>query len=117
VVNSGALVQLNDAGSTDANGLPLTFQWSLITLPAGSAATLNHPNIVNPTFTADSTGIYVAQLIVNNGTFSSDPATVMITSGPPPPPTANAGPSQTLVVGATVQLNGSGTDPQNLPLT
>lgn len=117
VVNVGALVQLNGSGSTDANGLPLTYQWSLITLPSGSAAVLSNPAIVNPTFVADKAGTYVAQLIVNNGVLSSAAATVTINTSSPLAPTANAGPNQTVNFGSTVFLNGSGTDPQNLPLT
>ncbi len=117
VVSVGALVQLNGAGSTDANGLPLTYQWSLITLPSGSAAALSNATLVNPTFIADRAGTYVAQLIVNNGVLSSPAATVTISSSSPLAPTANAGLNQTVNIGATVQLNGGGTDPQNLPLT
>jgi hypothetical protein len=116
-INVGALVQLNGAGSTDANGLPLTYKWTLITLPGGSAAALSSTTAVNPTFTADQAGTYVAQLIVNNGTFDSDPSTVTITTQTPLAPTANAGANQTVSLGSTVTLNGSGTDPQSLPLT
>ena len=116
VVAPGAVVQLNGAASTDVNGKPLTYKWTLITVPQGSTATLSNPNIVNPTFTADKGGTYVAQLIVNNGVLDSDPSTVMITTATAPP-TANAGPNQTVAQGTTVQLNGSGTDPQNLSLT
>src|SRR5207302_6670243 len=79
-VTVGAVVQMNGAGSTDACGRALTYQWTLITLPAGSAATLSNPAAVNPAFTADRAGAYVAQLIVtvvdNNNIVSSDPATV-----------------------------------------
>lgn len=117
-VGINSVVQLNGSGSTDANGLPLTYQWSLISLPAGSAAVLSNPAAVNPTFTADRQGTYVGQLIVNNGSLSSDPATVTISTQQPLAPTANAGPNQTVgAPGATVTLHGSGTDPQNLPLT
>ena len=108
---------MSGAGSTDANGLPLTYQFSFLSVPAGSAATLSNPKIVNPTFTPDRLGTYVVQLIVNNGTLSSDPVTIAVTPTPPSAPTANAGPNQSKLVGDTVTLNGSGTDPQNLPLT
>lgn len=117
MVNVNSTVQLNGAGSTDANGLPLTYRWTLTTAPASSAAAINNPTGVNPTFTADRPGNYVAQLIVNNGTLASDAATVMISTNPVLPPTANAGNNQNVNGGATVTLNGSGTDPQNLPLT
>lgn len=117
VVSSGSSVQLNGAGSTDAGGKTLTYRWSLLSAPPGSGAVLNSLTIVNPVFTADLVGTYVAQLIVNNGVVDSDPATVMITTTSIARPTANAGLNQSVAVNGAVQLNGSGTDPQNLPLT
>lgn len=117
VVNINSVVQLNGAGSTDANGLPLTYRWSLITLPAGSSAVLSDATAVKPTFTADRPGTYVAQLIVNNGTLDSTAATATVTTNPILAPTANAGANQTVTQGQTVQLNGSGSDPQGLSLT
>jgi hypothetical protein len=118
-VSVGALVQLDGSGSTDVNGNPLTYLWSLNTSGApGSTATLSNPNSVKPTFTLDVPGIYVAQLIVNDGVLNSSPSTVTITSNTVQPPTANAGNNQVVVPGATVTLNGLGsTDAQGLPLT
>ncbi len=117
--NVGSLVQLNGSGSTDVNGNPLTYQWSLNTSGApGSRATLSNANIVNPTFTMDVAGTYVAQLIVTDGVLTSQPATVSITSDSVQPPIANAGNNQTVVHGSTVTLNGTGSsDPQGLTLS
>ena len=117
-VNVNALVQLNGSGSTDVNGNPLTYVWSLNTSQApGSEATLSNPTAVNPTFTADVPGTYVAQLIVNDGYSSSHAATTTISTNAVQAPTANAGPPQNAAPGATVQLSGSGsTDPQGLSL-
>jgi hypothetical protein len=112
------LVQLDGSRSTDADGNPLTYAWSLNTIQApGSHATLSNPNIVNPTFTVDVAGTYIAQLIVSDGTIPSQPVTVSVSTNAAPPPTATAGPNQKVVVGSTVQLQGAGSDPQNLPLT
>ena len=113
----GALVQLDGSGSTDVDGDPLTYKWSLITVPPGSLAALSSTTAVKPTFTADRAGTYVAQLIVNDGKASSAAATVQITTNPPLAPTASAGPNQTVAHRTTVHLNGSGTDPQGLTLT
>ncbi len=113
----GATVQLNGANSTDVDGDPLTYKWSLTTKPTGSTAALSATSIVNPTFVADTPGTYIAQLIVNDGKVDSAPATVTTTTLNTPP-VANAGPNQTVAVGATVQLNGANsTDVDGDPLT
>ncbi|HRF45541.1 MAG TPA: PKD domain-containing protein, partial [Candidatus Competibacteraceae bacterium] len=102
-----ATVQLNGAGSHDADGDALTYQWTLTTVPVGSTAALTNPTSINPTFAADKAGAYVAQLIVNDGTVDSDPDTVTI-STENSKPVADAGPDQQVAVGDTVILNGSG---------
>lgn len=116
-VTIGALVQLNGSASTDVDGDTLTYQWSLITLPAGSTAVISNAALVNPTFRADRAGAYVAQLVVSDGKGNSPPATVTVTTGGTQAPTANAGINQTVKHGAQVTLTGSGTDPQSRPLT
>lgn len=117
-VNVETLVHLDGSGSTDVNSNPLTYQWTLnLTQAAGSNATLNNPTSVNPTFTADVQGTYVAQLVVNDGITSSNPATVTISTNVVQAPTASAGPNQSVVPGVVVTLDGSAsTDPQGLPL-
>jgi hypothetical protein len=117
LVNVGALVQLNGSASTDVDGDPLTYKWSLITFPAGSTAHLSSTSAVNPTFTVDKPGTYVAQLIVNDGVVDSTASTVTITTNSILAPTADAGPGQTVVHGTIVSLAGKGSDPQGLPLT
>jgi len=108
---------LNGSGSYDVDGNPLTYSWSLTSIPSGSTAVLSSQTAVNPTFTADVGGIYLAQLIVSDQGLNSPPSTVTIAAQNPLAPTANAGPNQTVKHGTTVTLSGSGTDPQNLPLT
>ncbi len=111
-------MQLNGSGSTDPDGDPLTFRWTLVTKPAGSTATLTGPTTVTPTFVPDVAGTYSVQLIVNDGKVDSAPTTVTITATMNHPPVANAGPDQTVTVGATVTLDGSGSsDPDGNPIT
>lgn len=117
VVEAGATVQLNGSGSTDPNGLPLSYLWQLVSTPAGSTAMLKNSAAVNPTFTADRPGTFVAQLIVNDGHFTSAPSTVTITTDALLAPVANAGQNRTVTVGSLVTLAGAGTDPQNRSLT
>jgi hypothetical protein len=112
-----SLVQLNGAGSTDVDGNALTYKWSLINVPQGSSAALSDASAVNPTFTAELPGTYVAQLIVSDSYLSSNPATVTITTNNVLAPTVNAGQNQTVAHNTMVHLNGSGNDPQGLTLS
>lgn len=101
----GTAVTLDGSGSYDQEGDSITYQWSLSSVPAGSAATLTNSTRVNPTFSVDKAGSYTAQLIVYDGHTYSAPATVII-STLNSAPVANAGPAQTVVDGTLVQLDG-----------
>jgi PKD repeat protein len=114
----GTVVQLNGSASYDMAGLPITYQWSFVSKPAGSSATLTGPTTATPSFVADVAGDYTLQLVVTDslGTASS-PAQVTI-SFSDVPPVANAGTSQSTVVGESVTLNGSkSTDSDGEPLS
>jgi RHS repeat-associated protein len=102
----GDMVQLDASKSSDADGDPLTFQWTLVSLPTGSTATISDPIAVRPTFAVDRPGSYTVQLVVDDGIEESAPDTMVI-STQNSRPVAKAGPDQTVFVGATVQLDGS----------
>ena len=117
VVLVGNVVQLSGSGSTDVDGNQLGFAWSIVSQPLNSQAILSDPLIVNPTFVVDVAGSYVVQLLVNDGTVTSQPDTVTI-STQNRPPVANAGPHQTVQLGSSVQLDGTtSSDPDGDTLT
>ncbi|MDS4041712.1 MAG: PKD domain-containing protein, partial [Candidatus Competibacter sp.] len=113
----GDTVTLDGSGSSDVDGDAITYVWTLIGLPDGSAAALNAPTTFKPTLSLDRPGTYVAQLIVRDGQADSDPDTVTV-STENTAPVANAGPDQSARVESTVTLDGSGsTDADGNPLT
>jgi RHS repeat-associated protein len=116
-VSLGALVPMDGSASTDVDGDALSYRWSFSARPAGSNAILSNPNIVNPSFTADVPGTFVLQLVVNDGQVDSAPASVSISTDNAAP-SANAGPDQSVALGARVQLDGSASrDPEGAALS
>jgi hypothetical protein len=77
-VNIGSVVQLDGSKSSDPQSRQLAFSWSFLKLPAGSAATLNDPHSINPSFIADAPGAVVVQLVVANSFLVSEPVQVTI---------------------------------------
>ncbi|HEX7092040.1 MAG TPA: PKD domain-containing protein [Nitrospiraceae bacterium] len=115
---SGTRITLNGSASTDSNGTPLTYSWTWLSKPAGSAAVLANPTSGTPTLTVDRVGDYVVQLIVNDGTVNSAPDSAIISTNNVAP-VANAGPDQgSKAPGSLVTLDGSAsTDSDGDPLT
>lgn len=111
----GAAVSLDGTGSADANGDGVTFEWSLVARPGGSAAALSDPAAAEPTFVPDLGGDYVAQLIVSDGALAGEPRTVLITAVPAP--AVDVAVSASALVGETVPLDAVVTNPSGLPLT
>ena len=104
----GSTVTLDGSNSRDPDGKPITYLWTLRNKPAGSAAALSSTNGPLPTFVADKAGVYVAQLVVNDGLKDSALAFVTITTAEQnAAPVANAGSNQNVSVNTTVTLDGS----------
>ncbi|PYI83233.1 MAG: hypothetical protein DME26_15400, partial [Verrucomicrobia bacterium] len=102
----GSTAQLNGSASSDPDGNPLTFLWTLTGAPTGSLAALINPTAVNPSLVIDRPGNYTISLVVNDGTVNSAPDSVTV-STLNSAPVANAGPDQTKFTGSLVTLDGS----------
>jgi len=106
----GSAVDLDASKSKDVNGDVLSYSWSFTSTPSGSISTLTNPTAVNPTFTPDVAGTYALVLIVNDGTANSLSSNVTIVAFPQTTniaPVADAGVSQNVLIGSTVNLDGS----------
>ncbi len=99
-----ATVTLDGTASTAAQGA-LTYLWHQT---AGPVVTLSDPSAATTTFVAFYPGAYVFTLTVTDEFDRQDTDEVTIAGLPPDPPVAEAGADQTVPVGATVTLDGTG---------
>lgn len=75
----GEVVSLDGSGSSDADGNPLTYLWTIISIPQASTLTALADNMtVHPSFTPDQEGAYILQLVVNDGLLDSQTDRVTI---------------------------------------
>jgi hypothetical protein len=110
----GTVVNMDGSASKDSDGGTLTFKWTLIGKPIGSAATLTNPGYPNPKFTADLAGNYVLSLVVNDGKIDSAVTSVSVTATTAnAAPVANAGNNQNVTIGTTVTLDGTASSDAN----
>lgn len=113
--HAGALIYLDGGASSDKDKDTLSYQWSLIKSPSGSNAVLTGVKTVSPSFIADKSGSYIAQLVVNDGKLTNTD-TVEIRANTSP--IANAGNDQSVEAGTLAQLDGRlSSDADSDPLT
>ena len=113
-VTAGGTVNLTGTGS-DPDGGTLGFQWTFVSRPAGSNATITNANAANASFVADVAGAFELRLTVSDNQGGTATDTVVITATPASAraPNDNAGPDQSVGVGVTVNLIGAASsDPQ-----
>jgi RHS repeat-associated protein len=102
----GDTLVLDGRLSNDVDGDAITYSWRIANAPAGSTARLSDGSAVQPNLSLDVAGTYEIELIVNDGSVSSTPDTVLI-STTNSAPVARPGNNRSVSLGALVQLNGS----------
>ncbi len=119
-VVAGETVVLDGSFSFDVDDDALTYLWSLLEQPDSSSAAILDSGAATTSFLADQDGLYVAQLIVDDGTTASDPDTAVIEARSPnevPVAVATATPAAP-EPGALVELDGSASsDPEGADLS
>ncbi len=99
-------VFLDGSASYDPDGDIVTYDWSFVSVPEGSAASLSDPTNVSTEFLADTPGTYVIQLVLNDGLLDSEPDQVTVTTVNSAP-VADAGEDQGVPLYSSVFLDGS----------
>ena len=74
----GQAITLNGTKSSDPEKQALTYKWTVKSKPVDSAVYLDSADTPNPILSNTRVGSYVVQLIVNDGTQDSAPATVNV---------------------------------------
>ena len=114
----GVVVNLDGSGSYDPDGDSLDFTWAIESAPSGSNVKLSDPDEETAQLVPDVEGAYSISLVVSDGVYDSEGDEITLTvSEDNGKPVASAGADQTVAVGATVTLSGSGSsDPDHDPL-
>lgn len=117
------LLRFDGSASTDADNDPLSYEWTLVTRPAGSTAAFASTNQPLLEWRPDAMGAYVFQLRVTDGRGGNDALQVPVTVDNRPPvsslvitptfnPVVTNVPTQAVTVGANLLLDAtSTTDP------
>ena len=80
IVVVGTLATLDGSGSADVDGDPLSYSWSLVSVPAGSAAALVGDSLAVASLTPDVAGEYAVDLVVNDGFVDSNIDQAVVTA-------------------------------------
>lgn len=78
IVLVGDTVNLDGSGSYDVNMDPLTYSWSMTSMPKNSLTELTGSETASPNFIPDTEGFYTISLVVNDGFLDSDPSNITI---------------------------------------
>ncbi len=116
VLATGATMHISGENSNNPKGLPITFEWSIVSQPDGSSLSLSDPSLESFSLVGDVPGDYLFSLVVSDSEESSLADTLIITISAPP--VADAGDDREESAGSNVVLDGSGSyDAEGEPIT
>lgn len=108
----GTVVTLDGGGSIDPDGHSLSYEWS-IRSPGVSPTILDDPFAEMPMFVAGANREYEFGLVVTDELGQQSEEDRVLISFENLAPVADAGPDQTLIIGATASLNGANSSDAN----
>ena len=109
--------ELDASGSTDPDDDILSYTWQWVSKPQGSQAVILDFDSVKANFAADVAGTYTLRVLVSDNVASSADTLTVTASTPNDAPVAHAGQDASVDLGTQFALNGSGSDPDEDPLT
>lgn len=83
-VQVGQVVTLDGSTSTDSQGKPMSYQWTIVRKPAKSTVTLTEPTSFKPTFKPDEVGEYELELAVTSASGKSTDKVIVTASAAEP---------------------------------
>ena len=113
IILLGTTVGLNGSLSHDADADEITYFWTITQKPAGSTAELSDPCAAAPTFAADIHDDYVISLVVTDVFGAASAPDSVTVSFENIKPLADAGTEQSVIIGETVFIDGSGSSDGN----
>jgi hypothetical protein len=78
VWSANGTAALDGTGSSDVDGDPLTYHWSVVTAPPGADPQLDDPHAPQTTLVTTVSGTYVVELVVHDGQVGSRPDRVVV---------------------------------------
>jgi len=73
-------IKIDGSSSTDPDGDPITYKWTLASKPSGSQAELTDAETATPSLTPDVAGKYIVELVVSDGLEDGNVDSVTITA-------------------------------------
>lgn len=116
-VQVGDTATLSGSASSDPDGDTLSFQWTLLSRPAGSAAALGSPTSVQATLVPDVKGSYQVRLTVTDSGGLAATDDVIVTAPNRAPVSTPSASASIAAIETPVDLLGSGFDPDGDSLT